>query len=248
MTESTENDDPFAAQKKSAAEAALNFVKSGMVLGLGTGSTTSFVLRGLADRLRDGRLFGIRGIPTSSTTQREALMLQIPLTDLHSDPVVDLTIDGADEVDPSFNLIKGGGGALLREKIVALASKRYIIVIDDSKVSDCIGGLHSVPVEVVEFGWSNHLHFLESLGAEVQLRRRSDDRPFLTDSGNVILDCRFGPITDSAALSAKLKARTGVVEHGLFLHMADQIIVAYKDTVRLLGRGINRTLQPSSTE
>ncbi|RMF38338.1 MAG: ribose-5-phosphate isomerase RpiA [Chloroflexi bacterium] len=222
--------------KRQAAERAVEFVESGMVVGLGHGSTTAFALRRLARLLQDGQLHDILGVPCSSHTEAEARRLGIPLTTLEEHPVVDLTIDGADEVDPALNLIKGGGGALLREKIVAQASRREIIVVDETKLSPALGTRWAVPVEVIPFGWRSQAAYLESLGAEVVLRRREDGTPFRTDQGNLILDCRFGPLPDPAPLAAQIKARTGIVEHGLFLGLATDVIVAGREGVRHLRR------------
>jgi len=225
-----------ASLKKAAAERAVEFVEPGMVVGLGSGSTTLYAVRRIGDLLRDGGLKDIVGVPTSEATAAEARRLRIPLTTLERDPVVDLTIDGADEVAPNFDLIKGGGGALLREKIVAQASDRMIIVVDESKLSPALGTKWAVPVEVVPFGWIPEGNFLASLGADVKLRQAAGGEPYVTDHGNWILDARFGPIDDAPALAAKLVARAGIVEHGLFLGLATDVVVAGPDGVRCLGR------------
>ncbi len=221
--------------KKAAAETAVAHIQSGMVVGLGTGSTAIWGVRRLAELLRDGTLKDIVGIPTALRTEQAARELNIPLTTLNEHPQVDLTFDGADEVDPQLNLIKGGGGALLREKIVAQASRRNIIVVDDSKLSSQLGALFAVPVEVVPFGWRSQRHFLEELGAAVAVRQDAAGRPFQTDQGNLILDCNFGPIDDLAQLNLQLNARAGIVEHGLFLGLASEVIVAGEDGIRILG-------------
>ena len=147
-----------------------------------------------------------------------------------------MTIDGADEVDPQLNLIKGGGGALLREKIVAEASRREIIIVDESKLSPQLGTRWPVPVEVLAYGWQSQARYLESLGAEAAIRRLSDGKEFRTDQGNMILDCRFGPIADLEGLAAKLAARAGVMEHGLFLNLTEDVIVAGPEGIRHLKR------------
>lgn len=237
MPLSDERRDARTRWKKQAAEAALDYVSSGMVVGLGTGSTAIWAVRGLAACLLDGRLRDVRGIPTSQATAAEARRLKIPLTTLEIDGGVDLTIDGADEVDPDLNLIKGGGGALLREKIVARASRRNVIVVDEAKLSDRIGTRWAVPVEVVAFGWRAQQEFLEDLGAEVQLRLDDQGAPFRTDSEHVILDGRFGPIADPATLAQTIKQRTGVVEHGLFLGLVDHLVVAGDKGIRHLAPG-----------
>jgi len=210
-----------------------------MVVGLGAGSTAMFAVRRIAQLLREGQLQDILGIPCSMHVKEEARRLGIPLTTLEENPVVDLTIDGADEVDPALDLIKGGGGALLREKIVAQASLREIIVVDDSKLSPALGTHWAVPVEVTSFGWGSHIAYLESLGASVTLRQKSDGTPFRTDQGNLILDGKFGPISEPRRLAAKLNERAGVVEHGLFLGLATDVIVASADGISHLKGGEN---------
>ena len=213
-------------QKQQAAEHAVSFVESGMVVGLGTGSTAVYAVRRIASLLESGRLRSVVGVATSLRTEAEARRLGIPITDLEAHPSVDLTIDGADEVDPSLNLIKGAGGALLREKIVAQASRRELIVVDATKPSPRLGTRQPLPVEVVPFGLGSVRHFLEGLGARVTLREASPGQPFLTDQGNLILDCAFGPIADPNALARELDARAGVVGHGLFLGLATDLLVA----------------------
>ncbi|NTW02584.1 MAG: ribose 5-phosphate isomerase A, partial [Oscillochloris sp.] len=164
--------------------------------------------------------------------EEEARRLRIPLTTLEDRLQIDLTIDGADEVDPQLNLIKGGGAALLREKIVAQSTLREVIVVDEAKLSPKLGTHWALPVEVVPFGWGAQARWIATLGAEVRLRRRDDGEPLLTDQGNCLLDCNFGPINDLEALAARLAARVGVVEHGLFLGMATDLIVAGADGIR----------------
>jgi ribose 5-phosphate isomerase A len=230
--------DESPSLKKLAAERAVEFVEPGMVVGLGSGSTTLYAVRRIGELLREGALTGIVGVPTSESTAAEARRLRIPLTTLESSPVIDLTIDGADEVAPNFDLIKGGGGALLREKIVAQASEREIIVVDESKLSPVLGTKWAVPVEVIPFGWIPEGNFLASLGADVKLRQAAGGEPFVTDHGNWILDAGFGPIQEAAALAAKLVARAGIVEHGLFLGMATDVVVAGPNGVRCLERAV----------
>jgi ribose 5-phosphate isomerase A len=212
--------------KQKAGQAAVEFVQSGMVVGLGTGSTAIWAVRRLAELLGRKKLTGIVAIPTSVATERQARKLRIPLTTLEAHPQVDLTIDGADEVDPRLNLIKGAGGALLREKIVAQASRRLMIIVDASKLSSQLGERRAVPVEVVPFGWKTQQQFLEDLGAAVCLRNGKHGKAFVTDQGNCILECRFEPIRDVFALAQQLKGRCGIVEHGLFPGMATDLIVA----------------------
>ncbi|MGQ9491870.1 MAG: ribose-5-phosphate isomerase RpiA [Anaerolineae bacterium] len=212
--------------KQKAGETAVAFVQSGMVVGLGTGSTELWAVRELAESIARGKLTSVLAIPTSKATHREARKLNIPLATLEDHPLVDLVIDGADEVDPDLNLIKGGGGALLREKIVAQAAKLLIIAIDESKLSSRLGEQWPVPVEVIPFGWQSQRKFIEGLGSTATLRTAPDGSVFLTDQGNYILDCRFGPIDNAVELAQRLKNRAGIVEHGLFLNMATDLIVA----------------------
>jgi ribose 5-phosphate isomerase A len=230
------NDTDMARLKQQAAERAVEFVKSGMVVGLGHGSTAIFAVRRIAQLLHKGQLQDILGVPCSLQVEEEAQRLGIPLTTLDEHPVVDLTIDGADEVDPHLNLIKGGGGALLREKIVAQASRREIIVVDETKLSPALGTHWSVPVEVVPFGWRSQAAYLESLGARPILRRNSDGTPLKTDQGNLILDCHFGPISQPDQLAAQMSERAGIVEHGLLLGLATDVIVASDQGIRHLKR------------
>jgi ribose 5-phosphate isomerase A len=218
--------------KQQAAERALEFVESGMVIGLGTGSTAIYATRRLAQLLRDGLLRNIVGVPTSNATALAAEQLGIPLLADDLAREIDVTIDGADEVSPQLHLIKGGGGALLREKIVAEASRRQVIVVDDSKLSPTLGIRKPVPVEVVRFGWRRQADYLGQLGAEVTPRLQPGGTPFVSDQGNLILDCVFGPITDPAELAARIRARAGVVEHGLFIGLTTDLIVAGADGLR----------------
>ena len=220
------------ALKRKAGERAVDFVKSGMVLGLGHGSTTIFALRRIARLLHAGELENIRGIPTSSQVERDAQELGIPLTTLNAHKQIDLTIDGADEVDEDLNLIKGGGGALLREKIVAQASLREIIVVDETKLSSMLGVKWSLPVEVTPFGWRSQEAFLEWLGARVTLRCTDQGSPFETDQENLILDCDFGALRNLQQLAGQLDARAGLVEHGLFLGLASDVIVGTEAGIR----------------
>ncbi len=218
-------------KKKRAAEAALAFVKDGMVLGLGTGSTARHVLEGLSRRIAEG--WRLVGVPTSLATAEAAKILGIPLTSLEEHPRLDLAIDGADEVDPRLDLIKGMGGALFREKIVAVAAKRFVVVVDDTKVVRRLGTNTPVPVEVHPFGWRTVKDAVEALGAKAEMRTR-DGVAFRTDNGNHILDARFGPIRSPAKLARDLDAIPGTVGHGLFLGMADAVLVGEDDRVRTL--------------
>jgi ribose 5-phosphate isomerase A len=218
--------------KRAAAEASLKYVKDGMVLGFGTGSTARYVLEGLARRIADDGLL-VTGVPTSLATAEAAKVLGIPLTSLEEHPVLDLAIDGADEVDPRLDLIKGLGGALFREKIVAAAARKFIVVVDASKLVPRLGTKAPVPVEVHPFGWRSTQARIEALGAKVVLRAAAGT-PFRTDNGNHILDAHFGVLRTPAKLAAALDAVPGVVGHGLFLKMTDLVLVSSKDGVRTL--------------
>ncbi|MBI5092694.1 MAG: ribose-5-phosphate isomerase RpiA [Candidatus Hydrogenedentes bacterium] len=222
----------LASFKRMAAEHAVTFVKPGMVVGLGHGSTAIWAVRRIADRIHSGELRDIAAIPCSLTVERDARELGIPLATLEEQPAVDITIDGADEVDPALNVIKGGGGALLREKIVGQATKRYVIIVDESKCSPTLGTTWPVPVEVLPFGLRAHTLYLESIGATPKLRRATDGQPFNTDQGNLILDCAFGPIPDPRSIAQKLNEHAGIVGHGLFLGMATDLIVAGSSGIR----------------
>ncbi len=215
-------------QKRLAAAAAIEFVEPKMIVGLGTGSTSEFAIRLLAGKVRKG--LKIFSVPTSLSTELLARRLKIPLVkDVDAFTKIDLTIDGADEVDLQFNLIKGGGGALTREKIVASRSNRQIIIIDEKKQVERLGKF-AVPVEVLPFGWKSTREILRGFGARVKLRAgKTSLKPFITDNGNYILDCSFGPIYDPADLEEKIKGIFGVVEVGLFIGLADVVLVGRSD-------------------
>jgi ribose 5-phosphate isomerase A len=218
--------DPQQVLKQAAAHWAVRFVESGMRVGLGTGSTAIHATRRIAELLATGELHDIIGFATSKTTHDEAARLGIFMMDDGLPIDLDLVIDGADEVDPALHVIKGGGGALLREKIVAQASRRVVIVADQSKLSPQLGTIWPVPVEVLPFGWRSQARFLESLGAVWTVRSTASGQQYVTDSGNMILDCAFGPIADPAALANVLAARAGIVEHGLFIDLTTDLVVA----------------------
>ncbi len=223
-----------AQQKQHAANQAATYVQSGMIIGLGTGATATLFVRRLAERMAHGELTNVVGIPTSRQIAAEAEQLHFPLSTLEEHPVVDLTVDGADEVDPQLNLIKGGGGALLREKIVAQASTRAVIIVDEAKLSPVLGTKWHVPIEVIPFGWRTQVDYLTALGAKVVLRLDKAGQPFITDQGNYILDSHFGQIATPATLAATLNNRVGIVEHGLFVKLAHEVIVGTADGVRIL--------------
>jgi ribose 5-phosphate isomerase A len=221
-----------AALKRQAAAVAVELVESGMVVGLGAGSTALHAIMLLGQKLAQGELRAIRGIPCSQQVAADARVHGVPLTDLDEEPVIDLTIDGADEVDPDLNLIKGGGGALLWEKIVAQASRREVIIVDHSKISPALGTTWALPVEVIPFGWRSQERFLQDLGAVTITRRQTPGGEiFHTDQGNFILDAHFGPMADAPGLARQIKARTGIVEHGLFINLATDLIIAHPEGV-----------------
>jgi ribose 5-phosphate isomerase A len=237
VTASAPDSDRFAALKRQAGERAAALVASGMAVGLGTGSTAIFAIRRIGELLSSGALRDVVGFPTSKATADEARRVGIPLLADDLPRSIDLTIDGADEVDPALSLIKGGGGALFREKIVAQASRRVVIIVDESKLSPALGTKHALPVEVAQFGWKSQERFLAGLGGRPTVRRTPGGGAYETDQGNWILDCAFGPIADPAALAGQLAARAGIVEHGLFCGIASEVIVAGGSGVRELRRG-----------
>ncbi len=229
----TSSPDPQAALKQEAAEYAVSrYIHSGMTVGLGTGSTSIFAIRRIGALLRSGELKNIVGFATSRASWDAAVELNIPMLTQDLPRNIDVTIDGADEVDPQLNLVKGGGGALLREKLVAQASAREIIIVDESKLSPRLGTLHVLPVEVMPFGWRSQARFLESLGAKYVIRQTPSGEEYRTDQGNMLLDCNFGPIPNVAKLARELEARAGIVDHGLFLNLASVVVVASAGGVR----------------
>lgn len=226
--------------KHEAALRAVEYVRDGMVVGLGTGSTAAFAVREIGRRVSEG--LSIRGVPTSERTATMATELGIPLVSFEDVEGIDLTIDGADEVDLStLNVIKGLGGALLREKLVALATTDEILIVDETKVVPQLGDHTPVPVEVVPFGWTRTCAALHSLGSTTERRAREDGRPYITDSGNYLIDCRFQGIPDPYSLAERIKAISGVVDHGLFLDIARRVIVAASDGIRVVERKGHRT-------
>jgi ribose 5-phosphate isomerase A len=213
---------PREREKQVAARAAVELVEAGQIVGLGSGSTATYFLRFLAERVRDG--LKILGIPTSLQIKHLAEQLQIPLTTLEEHPQIDVDIDGADEIDPQLNLIKGGGAAFLREKIIAAASCRFIVIGDSGKQVPWLGKF-PLPVEVIPFGEPVIRPKIEALGARVSLRQYAYGNPCLTDEGHHIFDCSFGEIPDPAALADSLRGIPGVVEHGLFIGMAEMALI-----------------------
>jgi ribose 5-phosphate isomerase A len=219
--------------KRAAALRAIEEVEDGMVLGLGTGSTAAFVVEGLAARVAAG--LRVVGIPSSERTAVQARALGIPIATFAEYQRLDMTIDGADEVElGSLNLIKGLGGALLREKIVAAASGRLVIVVDQEKLVESLGEHTPVPVEVTQFGWQRTAVSLTELGCIPERRYMPSEQPYVTDGGNFILDCRFGPIRDPAALEARIAMTVGVVESGLFIGRSSVVVVASETGLEVL--------------
>jgi ribose 5-phosphate isomerase A len=210
-------------EKEAAARASLRFVKDGHVVGIGTGSTAAYFIQLLGEQVKKG--LRIRGIPTSVHSGEVAASLGIPLTTLDECQQIDVTVDGADEVDPQLRMIKGGGGALLREKIVASATRQYVIITDATKRVPVLGKF-PLPVEAIKFAQALITKRIEALGAKVILRKNADGTAYLTDENNYILDCRFGQIADADGLASQLSDMPGVVEHGLFIGMASVVLVA----------------------
>ncbi|HZC24301.1 MAG TPA: ribose-5-phosphate isomerase RpiA [Candidatus Binatia bacterium] len=210
-------------EKEAAARASLRFVKDGQVVGLGTGSTASHFIKMLGEQVKSG--LRVRGIPTSVRSRELAESLGIPLTTLDECQEIAVTVDGADEVDPELRLIKGGGGALLREKIVASATRQMVVVADATKQVQKLGKF-PLPVEVIKFAQALVAKRIAAMGAQVQLRAGPDGKPFVTDENNHILDCRFGEIQDPVALARQLSDMPGIVEHGLFIGLARVVLLA----------------------
>jgi ribose 5-phosphate isomerase A len=221
--------------KKQAAEKAVEYIEDGMIVGLGTGSTVEYALKKLGDRVKEG--LKMQGIPSSLRTKRSATSYGIPLTTLDDYAEIDITIDGADEVDSNLHLIKGGGGALTREKVIAFHSKRVIIIIDESKVVKKLGLGFAVPVEVIKYGWKATMKTLEDFGSVPELRTITGE-PYITDNQNYIIDCDFGRIDDAEGLERDLNLIPGVVENGLFIDLASEIIVASKQGIMTLEKQV----------
>lgn len=239
--ELTHNDMPERqAWKRAAAQAAVEReITDGMIVGLGSGSTADLMLEALAERIRQG--MRVTGVATSERTRAEAQRLGIPLAELDDVLTLHLSIDGADEVTlPALDLIKGRGGALLREKLVAVTSQRRIIIVDESKIVDALASQHPVPVEVDRFGWRHTSGRIATLGATIQRRMASgattQNAPFISDGGHYVLDCWFGPIAHTSALAQHLKAITGVIDHGLFVGMTERVYIAGASGVQIHDR------------
>ncbi len=225
----------YEAEKKLAALKSVDYIENGMAVGLGSGSTARLFVQALGDRVRNG--LKVKGIPTSKKTKDLAIEVGIPLTDFGKIHRLDVTVDGADEIDPNLNLIKGGWGALLREKIVAMATDCFIVVADSRKLVTTLGAF-PLPVEVIPFGWQNVAENIRSLNAVVGLRLKADGRPFRTSQKNFVLDCRFEAIPDPEMLGEKLRRIIGVVEHGLFVGMTNTAIIGKNGSVEIIsGKG-----------
>jgi len=224
--------------KALAAQQAMSYVRDGMVLGLGTGSTTAYFVDVLGEQLRSGALKDIVGVPTSKATEERARAVGIPLSTLSEQPRLDLVVDGADEVDPDLNLIKGLGRALLREKIVEIHTDRFVVVVDESKLVSRLGR-GPLPVEIVPFGAEAHLRWLNTLGCCAELWLEGNGSPIVTDNSNYLVRCWFpGGIADVHVLSRAMADRPGIVEHGLFLGMATDVIVATPDGIRVMEQSL----------
>lgn len=222
--------------KKAAAEAAAALVENGMVVGLGSGSTAAYFVSSLGRRIAEEGL-KVTGIPTSEETAAHARTVNIPLTGFADHGRIDLNVDGADEVKiDTLDLIKGRGGALLREKIVAAASMRMVVVADETKLVNRLGSLVAVPVEIVQFGWQSTARRLAEIGGNPSLRVGADEKPFVTDGGNYVMDCALGAITEPKEIAHHLDHTVGVVEHGLFLGFAREAIIGGRDGVKILKR------------
>ncbi|MGC2661564.1 MAG: ribose-5-phosphate isomerase RpiA [Bryobacteraceae bacterium] len=238
MASGTKSEDQLEINrlKQAAAKVAASQLQSGMIVGLGSGTTATLAVAEIGARVQQG--LKIIGIPTSEKTAKQATGLGIELSTLGDHSQIDVAIDGADEVElGTLNLIKGGGGNLLREKIVANASQRFIVVVDETKIVRQLGSHFKVPVEVAQFGWQATASSLARLGGNPSLRLNADSTRFITDGGNYILDCAFGPIQSASELEKELNSVVGVVEHGLFIGMASQVLVGLPDGVKTIERG-----------
>ena len=218
--------DVLVREKRAAASRAVALVESGTVVGLGSGSTAALAIEEIGRRIRSRELSDIVGVPTSNAAHRLAIEYGIPIADIEDHPEIDITIDGADEIDPLKRVLKGAGGALLREKIVASRSRRWVIIGDSTKLVDRMGTRYPVPVEVVKFGWSGHVQALREMGAEAVLRSGDAESPYVTDEGHYIIDARFHHgIDDPEDLARAMRTRPGVVETGLFLGFGPEVII-----------------------
>jgi len=225
--------------KKLTGETAAEYVKSGQVVGLGSGSTAVHFIRRLGERMTSGELKDIKTVPTSHQAAQDAIAAGIKVTSLDEYPTIDITVDGADQIDPELNLIKGGGAALLREKIIAHATEYYIVIADERKITDVLGSGRSLPIEVLPFAYTPVIRRIEELGGEPVLRSGSGKLgPVVTDNGNFVVDADFGAIRDLKGLDFALKNIPGVLETGLFLGYADLAIVGYEGGVRKIDKSM----------
>lgn len=222
--------------KQQAAAKALTFVRNGMTLGLGSGSTTAYFVDMLGEKVKSGELGDIRGVPTSKATAAQARTWGIPIVSLSEYPKLDLAVDGADEVDPALNLIKGLGRALLREKIVEIHAEKFVVIVDESKMVTRLGTRDALPVEILPFEFESHIQWLNTLdGCRAEHWLEDDDSPVMTDNGNYLVKCFFDEgIPDAYALAQRLATRPGIIEHGLFLDMATDVIVAAENGIKVL--------------
>jgi ribose 5-phosphate isomerase A len=230
--------DPVVVQEKAAAASvAAERLEDGMIVGLGSGSTAALAVAAIGKRVKQG--LRIVGIPTSEQTAEQSRQLGIPLATFADYSKIDIAIDGADEVEiGTLNLIKGGGGNQLREKIVANVAARFIIVVDEGKIVQQLGSHRKVPVEVAQFGWQATARILSEMNAHPELRLNAEKKPFVTDGGNYILDCAVGPIKSAGALATELNNIVGVVEHGLFLGMASEVLIGGANGVKSLSKAL----------
>ena len=231
--------------KRRAAERAVEFVNDGDIVGIGTGSTVLYAIQALGKRVERGDQ--IIGVPTSKQSEKLARDLNIPIRQLNEVASIDLVIDGADEIDADFNMIKGGGGALTREKLVALSSRRHVIVVDETKIVSRLGKKYRLPVEVLSFAWRYCQNCLLRLGCSVHLRTRGEV-VFETDNGNYILDCDFDGVEDAAETERRIKLIPGVIESGLFIGLADTLVIGYDDRVEVRNRADNSTNSGTTPE
>lgn len=222
--------------KKAAGEKAVEEIHSGMTIGLGSGSTVYYTILKLGDVLKKGMLKNVRAIPSSTQTQILAEKVGIPLASFKECQAIDVTIDGADEVDENFNLIKGGGAAHLREKVLVQMSEKFVVVADESKLSKNIGSKWPVPIEVIQFAYPVVMSFVKKNNGQPVLRKSVQNSPIITDEGNFIIDANFGVIHNPYELAGRLESKAGIVEHGLFLGLASKIILAGKDGFNILER------------
>jgi ribose 5-phosphate isomerase A len=230
----TQNVTPGGSGPEASAQRALEYVEDGQTLGLGTGRAAAAFVRALGERVKQG--LSVRGVPTSDATEALARELGIPLLTLEEAGTLDATFDGADEVAPTLDVIKGYGGALVREKIVAASSRRLVILVGEEKLVERLGARGKLPVEVVPFGAALARRRLADMGMPSEIRRSADGEPFVTDNGNLVLDCKVGPIDDPAALDVRIQTLPGVLGTGLFVGMADAAVVQRADRVDVLER------------